>query len=271
MGELGDILRRAREDRGLSLEQVEQATKIRATYLEALEQEDFGRMPGPVYARGFLRNYARFLGLDEQDVLALYQPSRVSTAPSVPSPMLDEPLSPPSLRNWLPLAVGLLVVASVAIGWWAYPRYLSGISFGRPGPTATPTLAPTATDLVPAPTATREAPVVTVTRTLRPTFTATPSPTRVGVEVGVRIVGSRSWLLVVADGERVFAGILEPGAEESWSARERISLRSGNAGAVELTLNGQEMGLFGEVGDVVEMEWTAVGVPTRTPTSTPGT
>jgi hypothetical protein len=93
----------------------------------------------------------------------------------------------------------------------------------------------------------------------------------VGLDLSIEIVGSRSWVLVIADGQRVFAGILEPGTADSWTARERISLRSGNAGAVRVTLNGDDLGLFGEVGEVAEVEWTAPGVPTRTPAPTPTT
>jgi hypothetical protein len=88
------------------------------------------------------------------------------------------------------------------------------------------------------------------------------------LELSIEVVGERSWVLVEADGERLFAGILEPGSRDTWTARERISLRSGNAGGVRLMLNGEDLGPFGEVGQVVEQEWTAPGVPTLTPEPT---
>ena len=69
---IGDLLREAREARGHSLEDVEKATRIRVKYLEALESGDFGVLPSATQARGFLRNYAQFLGLDAEAVLARY-------------------------------------------------------------------------------------------------------------------------------------------------------------------------------------------------------
>src|SRR5574337_639621 len=69
---IGDILRETREARGHSLEDVEKATRIRAKYLEALEAEHFSVLPSATQARGFLRNYAQFLGLDAEAVLARY-------------------------------------------------------------------------------------------------------------------------------------------------------------------------------------------------------
>jgi hypothetical protein len=89
-----------------------------------------------------------------------------------------------------------------------------------------------------------------------------------GVELSIEIVGQRSWVLVQVDGQRAYAGILETGTKNSWTAREYVSLRSGNAGSVHVWLNGDDLGLFGEAGQVREEEWAAPGMPTRTPTPT---
>jgi cytoskeleton protein RodZ len=72
MSELGSVLIRAREARGLTLEDAERDTRISRRYLQALEAEQFEVIPAPVYARGFLRSYASYLGLDPQEVLALF-------------------------------------------------------------------------------------------------------------------------------------------------------------------------------------------------------
>ncbi len=72
MSELGLVLIRAREARGLTLEDAERDTRISRRYLQALEAEQFEVIPAPVYARGFLRSYASYLGLDPQEVLALF-------------------------------------------------------------------------------------------------------------------------------------------------------------------------------------------------------
>lgn len=72
MGELGSTLRRAREARGLTLEDAERDTRISRRYLQALENEEFDVIPAPVYARGFLRSYSQYLGLDPQKMLMLF-------------------------------------------------------------------------------------------------------------------------------------------------------------------------------------------------------
>jgi len=85
------------------------------------------------------------------------------------------------------------------------------------------------------------------------------------MELTLEVVDDRAWVLVEVDGQVVYTGILEAGATNTWRASERIVMRCGNAGAVRVTLNGQALGSLGELGQVVAMEWTAPGVPTRTP------
>jgi cytoskeletal protein RodZ len=112
--EIGRTLREAREQLGLGLDDVEAATRIRTTYLAALEQERFNRLPGRMYAKSFLREYAQFLGLDG-DILVEAFNARV------PEPEDDEPTprqidGPPRRlpRRLGPIGVGVLVVAAAA-------------------------------------------------------------------------------------------------------------------------------------------------------------
>src|SRR5690606_12019062 len=103
MGELGSLLTRAREARGLTLEDAERDTRISRRYLHALENEQFEVIPAPVYARGFLRSYSQYLGLDPQEMLMLfpreddpeYQRAADATSPA-PRPSRDQPVSPVS-------------------------------------------------------------------------------------------------------------------------------------------------------------------------------
>ena len=80
MFEIGATLRTAREQRGVSIDTAAEATKIRSRYLVALEEEDFERLPGPTYARGFLRSYSEFLELDAQLLIDEFS-ERFSSAP----------------------------------------------------------------------------------------------------------------------------------------------------------------------------------------------
>ena len=73
MPAFGENLRREREMRGVSLEEISSATKISLRFLEAIEREDFSKLPGGIFSRSFIRSYARYLGLDEERVVAEYQ------------------------------------------------------------------------------------------------------------------------------------------------------------------------------------------------------
>ncbi len=101
MAEIGGELRAAREARGMSLTAVQQELHIRERYLEALEQDDWEQFPGIVYARGFLRSYARYLGLDADDLLA-----RMPKPPEAPEPAPVETNEPPRRRQMRPMTVG---------------------------------------------------------------------------------------------------------------------------------------------------------------------
>lgn len=81
MDEFGHILREARETKGLSVKDVTEKTRISAKYIEALEQGDYDALPSPVHVRGFLRNYARFLGLDAQPLLDRYEQRLTQKSP----------------------------------------------------------------------------------------------------------------------------------------------------------------------------------------------
>lgn len=69
----GEFLKGERERRGISLKEVSCVTKVRYAYLRALEDEDLSELPGPVYVRGYLSSYSRFLGLDEEEILKSYE------------------------------------------------------------------------------------------------------------------------------------------------------------------------------------------------------
>src|SRR6266852_9807389 len=116
MFEIGSSLRGARMRQGLELSEVERETRMRAKYLGALEDERFDVLPGPAYAKGFLRTYADYLGLDAQRFVDEYS---TRFAPQ------QEPAAPPPVRirrrrfaltPWL-LAVGVLAASSGLLAW----------------------------------------------------------------------------------------------------------------------------------------------------------
>ena len=144
-------------------------------------------------------------------------------------------------------------------------------------PAATPTPPPTVEAIVEPTSISTSAPTSTSTSvpTSSPTTTSTSAPTNTstpsvsaGIEVELNIV-EYAWLRVLVDGEEVFVGSLEAGTTRTWRGQESIALRCGNAGGVEATVNGKPLGLLGERGQVVDMEWFAEGVTPTPATPTP--
>jgi len=250
MSSLGDLLRERREEHRWSLEDVAQRTRIRRDYLVALEEGNYVALPSDVHTNGFVRNYAQVLGLSPQDCLSLYRQERgeaelVSIAPLV---------SPPKSRSFTLPGLGFAAAATIAVAACAY-----WIVFGLLHPLATP---PTPT--LPPPTPTNLLPTATPTVRLLPgPPTVTPAagltPTAAvyeGVEAVLQ-VSANCWVLVQADGVRVYEGILLAGTARTFTARQELRVRMGNAGGVRVTLNGRDLGVQGRSGQVLEQVWTA--------------
>lgn len=274
LGELGDLLRRSREQLGLSLEEIEASTRIRRAYLEALEAEDFDALPNQIATRGFLHNYASALKLDVTHVLELYErgdgPSRAGR------PALSEggmqlksiPMTPPS-RFSPDLLIGFLMITALvgAILYFVYQQYLLPLEMAPAVDVASPTSE--AAIMLPTPT-----PVPTKT----PTPTMTPTPlfyTGVTVEL---VIMDESWVQVLVDEVKAFEGILQTGERRHWAGDRQVAVRAGNAGGVEIIVNGESMGLMGEPGQVVDQVWEKLEeepvIPSQdqaadTPTPTP--
>jgi cytoskeletal protein RodZ len=303
---LGTWLRQRREELGISLDQAEADTRIRARYLEALESEAFEALPDPVVGRGFLRNYAVYLELDPVEASSRFS-QFVAPPPTEPLPgegsaaFGDEVFRPVSLhdmpgfgtnRNWIAgLAAVILVIALALAAWWAYPRAAGWLADLRdnggsePTPTQRPVMTspPTATETVPvvivetatatqAPTETTLTREPTLSPTWTPTWTPSPSPSP-PVYTGIfleLVFTSTSWIQVTVDGVRQFQGELETETYRSWYGEERIELRVGNAGAVLVTINGQALGTLGEPGEVIDRVFEKVGENVEEATVTPG-
>jgi cytoskeletal protein RodZ len=309
MSELGRLLREARTARELSLADVESVTRIRQKYLEALESGNFASLPRGAVARGFLRTYATFLGLDADEMLRRYskesgdagdevaiaEPGKPRLVDYRPLEVtLSEPASGPGWWPWVVAA--LVVIAAGVVVWWLVSRNeLSRLlaAFGPApiaAPSATPTETATAWVVTATPRPSREIVLPTPTSDLLPlptptvpaTVTPTPRPTETPevvaqIDMQMRII-QRAWVRVTVDGEVVQEGTLESGAIKEYQADQSISIRTGNGGGVSLTLNGEDLGPMGNVGQVVERTWVvdqgeiteqAPGTPALTPVQQP--
>jgi cytoskeletal protein RodZ len=291
---VGEWLRQRREELGLDLEQVEADTRIRARYVEALENETWEAMPDAIVGRGFLRNYTAYLELDPQNAPAGYAEFLASAEPESlaveeSSPFAADTFRPlalhsvPGQRSRWVLLLGLavvLVVALALLAWWGYPRIaplLPQWQLGSNSPTATPTerissaALPTKTQTpttatsstsVPKATTATVATTATTQPTRGPTRTASPSPSPstpvyTGIFMELFFTGT-SWIQVTVDGVREFQGELETDTYRSWYGEERIELRVGNAGAVRVVVNGENLGYLGEEGEVLDRVFEVV-------------
>ncbi|MBN1656924.1 MAG: helix-turn-helix domain-containing protein [Anaerolineae bacterium] len=306
---LGDWLRRRREELEIDLNQAEIDTRIRRRSLEALEAEEFDALPDLVVGRGFLRNYAAYLGLDPHDAAARY--ARLVSVP-LPEPTSvnpDTPFHAGSFRPvplhqmpgfmqrrgwWAAALLLLLVLAVVALGWWYYPRLStfvaslwpadapttvatppatrSGLPLATTPPSATATTRPTQPATA---TATAPAEAPTSTPTWTPTWTPSPSPSPspqvyTGIFIELAFTGT-SWVQVTVDGVREFQGEMAADTYRSWYGQQRVELRIGNAGVVLVTINGQSLGALGADGEVIDRVFEKVGddVTAGTATASP--
>ncbi len=264
MQELGQTLRAAREAKGLTLADAEESTRIRLRYLEALEAGDTKPLPVRVYAEGFLRNYAIFLGLPAPELLARFRRAYdgASAETTVVRPAVQLVNLPPRRRSPLFVALVLILVALViTIGWYTVPAL--GIPLPFPpvdGATATATAAP---DVAPSPTPLTE---TTTTATPEPLPTsepaagAEPTPTAAPTAVPPVVVEARftalTWLRVTVDGRLDFEGFFQAGTTRTWTGTRAVAMVCGNAGGTEVTVDGVNLGPLGAPGQVVEIAWT---------------
>ncbi|HEV2963251.1 MAG TPA: RodZ domain-containing protein [Candidatus Angelobacter sp.] len=130
MGVFGDRMRREREMRGVTLEEISESTKISKRALQALEEEDFDLLPGGIFNKGFVRAYARFLGIDEEQAVADFiaadtdnhEPQEENKFPlNMEDRAVQPPLNPK--RSRVPVLLALLLLAAAAGGWTVWNKY----------------------------------------------------------------------------------------------------------------------------------------------------
>ncbi len=239
---IGELLRSERENRGLTLNEVEDATKIRASYIRALEEEKFEDLPGEVYCLGFLRNYARFLGLDQQGITDQYKSSHTSVVRdtaairSVPDPrvfapnyrpLLDKIASAGSIFKNRRLLLGGAAVIVCLLLIWAVAALVH-----------------------------RERTAVPVPPQVQLQQNMPANPAQQGT-LEIKLVGRQDcWAQVRVDNKDSFEGIVHNGETRTFSAQTSVRVKLGNAGGVDVYENGSELPPLGNMGAVVTKEFT---------------
>ena len=290
---LGRYLRESREARELTLDDAETALRIRRRTLESFEQGNFLiESASPVQIRGFIRNYARYLDLDEQKILQYYEASLIASQPrgrkrrTAEEPVLRAPRQITDTNPTLPavslaeladrrsrrratffnrLMIVMVTLAALAIIVFVALQLVSSPQLPQP------TLSASISGLI------AQQPVPQVTTF--PTFTplpeglvsaagANPRP-RVeqtysgrGVLVTIR-AAQRTWIQILSDGGQTYSGIMRPGDTVETPAQEQILVTASNAEALLVAWNGQQQGIFGGRGQKVDITFTIAGVSVR--------
>lgn len=252
MLEMGKRLKEAREYKGLTLEAVEEETKIRRKYLRALEEEQFQVLPGPVYAKAFLRTYTRFLGIDAEDVFENY--SDLFTEPPSESPDMYFQEENRTGVPQKPRFRLYLTIAAVIVGMIVLVLFVNGVK--SKGDTLGNNTSPNnsgnaVTGEQTAPPVNNQPPVV---QQQPPVVQQQPAGSSM-VKLDLNVKNSNCWMSVTVDGRQAFEGTLIPGQSKHFEGKDKINVTLGNAGAVEASLNGQNLGIMGSPGDVVDREF----------------
>jgi cytoskeletal protein RodZ len=283
MDEIGRTLKKRRERLGLTLEEVERSTRIRSNRLEALEAGEFDTLPSEVQLRGFLRNYADFLGLEPDKILASYEASRSGTRKSALRLGRTTSNVQPSTKPGSPrrrsitelILSGLIVVAVAAVFIWGAGSIVASLNTVEPTEVPQMLIAFDEPADIPTSTVTPEPQIslegVAVTALADTDDLPTPTlilPVLDVVRLQLRAT-SETWVRLSVDGEEVFQGRMAPGDELDFTGEESIELITGNAGGLRVVFNGQEQGPLGDLAQVVERVWSPRGIVTPTATITP--
>ncbi len=231
----GGCLRALRLRAGASLEEMARATRISPGCLKALEANDFSELPAPVFVKGFIRAYCDFLGAPSEEALALYQVTLGGSAAPKPH-ALPEP--PRASRISHPIAVSGILVILFGGGLLALNMFVSG------GPKRVPEPQVTQVTTVEPPPPPPVSP--------SPVLTSTPSEaqTSPAQRLVVKAVEA-TWIRVQTDDGRVAEELLTPGATREWISGKQFLLTVGNAGGVQLELNGRRLPALGARGAVI--------------------
>jgi cytoskeleton protein RodZ len=258
--EVGTELKRLREQKGLTLEDVQYGTKIRTRYLEAIEAGELEALPGIVYARGFIKSYAEFLGINGQELLETYgmatQPVEtfpVETMSRRSSNIAKKPIRNNTFggMNKLPqILAGIGVVAALVVIYvWIVDKPANETSNNQvktqdvPKAVAQPvhpvqTPPPTPVPVTPPPAP--KAVVKEQEKTNNKKVFGVTNAQALTMEVTTQ---DNCWLEVNADGKVIESGIMKKGETHSWKANNSLSLMTAKSNSMTVKVNGQPVTL----------------------------
>ena len=231
---LGEVIRRASEDAGLSIDELAQIVVLRSRLLVAMEDNDFTQCGGDTYVRGHLRNIAKATNYSAQELIELFNTQHSIDSRSIHSQLIDNNAAAIKSENRR-LSWKVLLSASLSI-----VVLIGFVQFALDASDVQDVVAPVVS----------ESPSPSASSSVAPLETITPATEVTPVVSGVTLVISASRgdsrIHVVASGQTLFRGLLLQGEEKSFTDRASISIYLSNAGDVDLTLDGEKLPPRGE-------------------------
>jgi len=240
---LGSLITQARKSAGLSIDDLSESTNIRGALLREIESNNFVNCGGETYARGHLRNLALKLGVDPQVFLTAFEDEQMQMDRSMKDLLVENSVmkKPEEARkvSWKVLAT--ISVASLFVVGLAQIIISNTASVDIPEPIASASATPSES--------------ADPTSGATPTEQATVS-TGTGVELIVTASRAKSWIFVSdASGRTLFSGQISQGTTKTFSTDVTLNVRIGNAGGVDLSVNGKKVDSIGADGEVVSVSY----------------
>ena len=242
---LGSLIAKARKDAGLSLEDLAAKTNIRMSVLSEIEQNNFEHCGGETYARGHVRNIAAILKADQKEFIRLYEEEQGGETRSIKDLLIENSVMrlPAEARkvSWKVLVlISVISLFVVGIGQVVISNInTNDVVKAVPSASASPAASKTAAE---SPSAEPSA---------KNTFSS-----GTGVEVVINAARAKSWLFVSdASGRTLFSGQVSRGAVKVFSSDSQLNLKVGNAGGVDLKVNGKKVEAIGVDGEVVSVSY----------------
>jgi len=275
---LGKYLKNRRESKKISLREVAKNTRVREPILRAIEEDQHHLLPPATYVKGFLLAYAKYLGLDQNDILLRYErvlKGESVTPPSIPSPgpkqenPPSQALKPRPKTMWNTKQIWVVagvVVASFVVFYFFSPYANKRMMEPTPGePVEEKSFAPPLPSIVARPPAPEGKSSPQEKKALTPSAPAVASTTaqeKKAISVQLKAI-EETWLSLQADDQPAKEMLLKPGEGITSQASGRIVMKLGNAGGLDFVLNGKSLEKFGRLGEVLNLIVTPQGVEVK--------
>lgn len=266
---IGDILRKKREELGLDLKEVAHSLRIQYEYLKALENNSLEKLPPAVYTRGYIREYARFLDVDPEPLVAEYAEGQSKDEERIKPALTPAPVKKKFSLRFAVILITLVSALMLAVIIY-FPFYIPKSppeppvrksEHGQAAPLAAPQPSP----------ATEHSQTAQLAGAPKPLPPAEPgmsaplpvSPKKRYILDAYAIEGT--WLRIEMEDGKSEEVLMRPSDTRKWTSQSGFDIKLGNAGGVRLVLNGEDLGTPGEKGQVLRLRLPQDKPPQHSP------